>query len=209
VCSDGQKLAMAVELDLVTNVYYNVWEKSQGDTKAEVLKVVTKECCAGELLECVTMELPTFQEHVRIKRVQEAEFENDKKKAQVLQVDFAMVYQCEYQDEIQSALWSRQSVTLFTVAVFYHGQTKSLVVCSDTKNKDKTTVMAFLFEVYDKYVEHAEDSNIEEIIYSDGPSSEFKNKFMVKVIHMLSVKYKKNFKWKYFAHRMAKVWLMG
>jgi len=197
-CSNGQRLSAAVEKDMGANVYYNTWEKVAGE-KGDVLQVVTKECCVGELLERVTMEMQNFQEHVRVKRIQEAEFENDKKAARVLQIDFAMAYQCEYQDEVQSALWSRQSVTLFTAAVFHCGETKSLVICSDTKNKDKTTVLAFLFEVYEKFIEHVDNSSIDEIIYSDGPSSEFKNKYMMKAVYMLSAKYNKNFQWKYFA----------
>jgi len=41
-----------------------------------------------------------------------------------------------------------------------------------------------------------DDRDVDEIIYSEGPSTEFKNKYMVKVVHMLSVKYNKNFQWK-------------
>ena len=40
----------------------------------------------------------------------------------VLQMDFAMNYACEYQNEVQSALWSRESVMLFTAAVILNGQ---------------------------------------------------------------------------------------
>ena len=86
-----------------------------------------------------------------------------------MQIDFAMAYQCEYQDEVQSALWSRQSVTLVTVAVFHHGQKKSLVICSDTKNKDKTSVLAFMLEFYDKFLKCEDDRDVDEIIYSEGP----------------------------------------
>ena len=147
-------------------------------------------------MEYISDDLPSFHKLVRVKRIQEAELESDKKTARVVQIDFAMAYQCEYQDEVQSALWSRQSVTLVTVAVFHRGQTKSLVVCSDTKNKDKTSVLAFMLEFYDKFLKCEDDRDVDEIIYSEGPSSEFKNKYMVKVVHMLSVKYNKNFQWK-------------
>ena len=37
-----------------------------------------------------------------------------------LQVDFAMGYFCEYQDEGQSALWCRESVMVFTAAMKYN-----------------------------------------------------------------------------------------
>lgn len=161
--------------------------------------MVTQNCCAGELIEKIVDDLASFQEHVRIKRVQEAAFERDKSSARLIQIDFAMAYQCEYQNEVQSALWSRQSVNLLTVAVFYKGETKSIVICSDTKEKDKNAIFAFLLHVFDNCIDNIEDESIQEIIYSDGPSSEFKNKFMVKFVHIISQKYKKDFQWKYFA----------
>ena len=39
---------------------------------------------------------------------------------------------------------------------------------------------------------------VHDIIWSDGPSSESKNKFMVKFLQSLSQRYKKPFSWKYF-----------
>lgn len=41
--------------------------------------------------------------------------------------------------------------------------------------------------------------NVEEVIWTDGPSSEFKNRFMAHLLQELSTKYKKIFKWKFFA----------
>ena len=41
--------------------------------------------------------------------------------------------------------------------------------------------------------------DVEEVIWPDGPSSEFKNRFMVFFLEHLSKKYKKPFTWKYFA----------
>ena len=38
-----------------------------------------------------------------------------------------------------------------------------------------------------------------EIIYTDGPSSEFKNKYMVKLVSMLSQRFHCSVQWKYFA----------
>lgn len=38
-----------------------------------------------------------------------------------------------------------------------------------------------------------------DVIWSNGPSSEFKNRFMVKLLKVLSAKYSRPFHWKYFA----------
>ena len=54
--------------------------------------------------------------HINIKQIQSALFQADLENLNVcaLQIDFAMSYSCEYQNKIQSALWSRQSVMLLT-----------------------------------------------------------------------------------------------
>lgn len=88
------------------------------------IRLLTKRWCVGELLEEMITALPTFQEHVHIKRihVQSNSFEKDKQiviNVTVLQCDFVMTYSCEYQSEVQSALWSKQSVNLYTVALYY------------------------------------------------------------------------------------------
>ena len=36
----------------------------------------------------------------------------------VAKIDFAMGYNCEWQGEIQFALWSRETVNLFTAALY-------------------------------------------------------------------------------------------
>lgn len=58
--------------------------------------------------------------HVNTKRVQHAEFEKDKidPESRIIQIDFAMSFSCEYQNEVQRALLSRATVLLFTAAVF-------------------------------------------------------------------------------------------
>ena len=55
-----------------------------------------------------------------MKQIMHDHFEQDKKdsKCHLLQVDLAMTYSCEYQNEFQSALWSRQTVNLFTAVTY-------------------------------------------------------------------------------------------
>lgn len=101
-----------------------------------------------------------------------------------------------------SALWSRESVLLFTAALFFKGKCQTFLVCSNTKNKDKNTILTFIDFLYCN-IFNAEQPNSEnpseEVIWSDGPASEFKNRYMAKVLNFLSQKYGKPFSWKYFA----------
>ena len=113
-------------------------------------------------------------------------------------VDFAMAYQCKYQNEVQSALWTRGSVNLFTCALYHRSTTKTFVICTNYKGKDKFASGKFIDHLYENKI--PEDDIVEkEIIWSDGPSSEFKNKFMWHLMKTLSKKYAKPFMWKFSA----------
>jgi len=143
-----------------------------------------------------------FQEHVRVKRVQSEAFNFDKAdpETSVLQCDFAMAYSCEYQAEVQSALWDRESINLFTAA-FYHGNEacKSYLIVTDSQDKGKDAVNTYLKELIRR-----EEQNLKQklVIFTDGPSAEFKNRFMVKLLVDLSqllANTCKKVEWKYFA----------
>ena len=132
-----------------------------------------KEECAGEVLQQLVNEWNVILTHINTKRIQAQEFEKDKKRenARVLQIDFAMNYSCECQTEKkQSALWSRASVTLFTAAAITKDSGQSFLICSDTKDKDKDTIAAFIFALYENHL-FPSDQVDEEIIWSDGPTT--------------------------------------
>lgn len=199
-CSSGQLLKEFLEekeMNDSISVEWHEWVMSENSR----LYKKTHEGCIGELTELVQSNFKSFQQHVHIKRIQAAAFQSDiqQKDTIVLQVDFAMNYSCEWQAEIQSALWSRQSVTLFTAAVFEKQKTKCYLIVSDTKDKSKQTVSAFIT----KLIEHIEFESIKPklVVWSDGPSSEFKNKFICYFIHILSNTWKRfsSIEWKYSA----------
>ncbi len=162
------------------------------------LECQLKEECAGEVLQQLVNEWNVILIHINTKRIQAQEFEKDKKRenARVLQIDFAMNYSCECQTEIQSALWSRASVTLFTAAAITKDSGQSFLICSDTKDKD--TIAAFIFALHENHL-FPSDQVDEEIIWSDGPTTEFKNKFTMKLLHQLSSQFQKQFSWKFSA----------
>ena len=104
-----------------------------------------------------------------------------------------MAYQCELQNEAMGALWTRGSVNLFTCAVYGNSDTKTLIFGTNYQGKDKFSTGLFVEILY-----ILPNQNIlEEIIWSDGPSSEFKNQFMRLLIEKLSTEYKKPFSWKF------------
>lgn len=193
-CSNGKKLTMPDDSD--STVSWLEWKKDSTERLTKMSESGLKSALYRLLLD----DLPAFQEHVRIKRIQSAAFEHDKETCRVLQVDFAMAYSCEYQNEIQSALWARDSVTLFTGAVFCAGTCKTFLICSDTKDKGKNTVYVFLMHLFDimsQFTSAAGDTK--DVIFTDGPSSEFKNRYCMKLLRSISKKQQREVSWKYFA----------
>lgn len=191
-CKGGKNIPTNV--DPTKNIQWQQWE----NVNNTLAKNFHKDTCS-ELMKKIKNDYPEFLKHVNIKRIQESEFVQDKSipGRRILQCDFAMAYECEFQNEVQSALWSRKSVTLFTVAVFLNGECSTYLVCSDTQKKDKDVVSAILIKIYDILINV--ENKFEEVIWSDGPSSEFKNKFMCRFLVYLSKKYDRKFSWKYTA----------
>lgn len=131
-----------------------------------------------------------FLQHYHIKRLQAKQYEFDKELAStidnkivVLQMDFAENCTCTAQDEIQSAHWNQNQVTLFTTVTWVKGEVVSQVVVSDFMQHTKTAVVIFLDEILQNI-----PAEIEEI-WTDGPASQFKNRFVMEAMKMLSQKY--------------------
>ena len=142
-------------------------------------------------------DFPSFQNHVQVKRIQESSFNQIKSKSDVglIQIDFAMAYSCEYQNEIQSALWSRDSINLFTLARFVNQNVDCHLFVLDNYKKDKDAIFACLKEFYANTTTFPEEH-----VFSDGPSSKFKNKYMMKLIQTLGKTHSiKEFHWNFFA----------
>ena len=67
----------------------------------------------------------------------------------VLQIDYAMAYQCQQQRELRNALWTRGSNNLFTCAMYHQDQTKTFLICTDCKGKEKLSNGTFLEYLYE------------------------------------------------------------
>ena len=143
-----------------------------------------------------------FLYHCRIKRQQIKSYLSDKElasdkdsKIAVLQMDFAENYLCRAQDEVQPAHWNHNQVTLFTTVSWLKGKIVSHVVVSDFMKHSKTSVTIFLDEILEHF-----PPNIEELrIWTDGATSQFKNKFMMEGMKMLSIKHNIPLSWNFSA----------
>ena len=153
--------------------------KEKYQTVAKKLVEGTVENALDDLKE----QLPRFLWDNLLKEKQSAAYEDDKirsggqaKTNCMVQIDFAENYTCVYQDEVQSAHWRQTQITIFTVMIYLCGS-HPLVIVTDCRDHDKRAVTAFLVRILKTVSE--EFSHITDVdIWTDGPSSQFKNKFM-------------------------------
>ena len=188
-CSNGRRIVFNQPPSDVT---YNEWIVDDEFNQRSIEKT-----CPSRLLQSlVIQDLPKVQQHVQLKRILEASFQTVKAKSNIgiTQIDFAMAYSCEYQNEIQSALWASASINLFTLARFVNQEVFCHLFVLDDYKKDKDVIAACLLKFY------TNDTIFpNEFLYSDGPSSEFKNRFMMKLLHNLSNQHSTTFTWNFFA----------
>lgn len=131
-------------------------KKGKSMKRVKKIQKVLKEGTVDDLLEDLEVQLPSFLEHVFVKRQQARIFkekiEHLTEEEAVVQVDFAENFSCKYQGEVQSAHWSQDQVTLFTVAIWTKSGDKnscceSHVIVSDDLKHDKTSVAVFMCKV--------------------------------------------------------------
>jgi hypothetical protein len=95
-------------------------------------------------------QMPNFLLHTHIKRQQASSFQQEKESTKannskiVIQVDFAENYSTVSKDEIQSAYWSTNQITLFTCCAWEYSGSHSLAIVSDYLSHDKYAVAVFL-----------------------------------------------------------------
>jgi len=195
-------------------VQWGQWERvsqtekgKDGKTKAKKMVRILKEGTLEEALQDLESKIPFFLEHVFIQRKQSSYFEECKTQLKsneaVVQVDFAENYSCQYQDEIQAAHWCQEQVTLFTVAIWAKDPNDETicsthVIVSDDHSHEKRSIAVFIDKVVNELISD-KFPNVQQVhIFSDGPSSQFKNKYMASFYSILQRK-GLSIQWNFFA----------
>lgn len=193
-CCGGKKIDVIKGSTEMVN--RQVWKKSEDKKILRVSEIVSVQTVQNEIKKMWN----NFVNHVNTKRIQQQDFKKDQNTINVRSVnfDFAMNFSVEGQSEVQSALWSRASIVLFTVVENFNRESKKYIICSDNTTKDKNAIFAFIETLYGTKFIDVNDVRITEMIWTDGPSSEFKNQYMVQLLKYLADKYQKIFTWKYF-----------
>lgn len=199
-CNRGNRLVESLNINdnQGQTVKFLRWEKASDERLQKVQHTLE----LGDAISTFRSLLPRFMMHQYTKRTQQRMYESDKEKANdgrlVIQIDFAENYTCFHQAEIQSAHWNQRQVSLFTMCVWSERGISSYVVVSDNLTHDKVTAISYLVNVLDTII--PVKNTIQEIsIWSDGPSSQFKNRYIAFLISKLCLRYNlKSMQWNYF-----------
>lgn len=187
--------------DLTIPVNWELWEKNSESKRIEKHK---KNGTLIDLLNYIVNLSPQFLRHSFVKREQSDVFNKiDRVRVKgdkfinesLIQVDFAENFICEAQDEVQSAHWNQRQLTLFTSATFYQNQIFSKVFVSNNLNHTKETIVPYLYKLITELPPAIKIVKI----WSDGPSSQFKNKYVAAIISKFEIKFDKKIYWNYFA----------
>ena len=170
-------------------VAYSKWERVKkmykGKEVTQIMPVPRRESLT-ELIVNLSKELENFAEHLFVAAWQQNQFtwiqKNVPKSWVVLNMDFAENYSCVAQQEVQSAHWSHNQVTIHSTVAYYRCQeegceeivTEHLIFVSDDKTHDAAAVQEFV-ELANGHLKEARGLNIEkEIHLTDGCAAQYK-----------------------------------
>lgn len=205
-CKDGtlfrSNIERLVSEDVMDNPFtYLKWIEGED---GYIIKDTQNETVLGAL-QNLEDSLPQFQYHVFIKQEQQISYQNHKLESQnkdsqlaMLQVDFAENFTTLFQDEIQSAHWRQHQVSIFTIKIYYGDEIISRIIASDCRDHDKVSVSAYMKTTLD-YIATKMPELKKLVIWSDGPSSQFKNKFIFILINLLQGLYSFDIEWHFTA----------
>lgn len=184
-----------------TSVSWFEWKKNLTANRIEKQKV---DGSLSDLIAHVVALSPQFLKHSYVKREQAEMFNShDRPRASneefsleaLLQVDFAENFVCESQDEVQSAHWNQRQLSCFTSALYYNESFQSKVYVSNNLAHKKETIVPYMYKLL---IDLPSSVKILKV-WSDGPSSQFKNKYIAAIIHELETIFDLKIIWNYFA----------
>ena len=117
----------------------------------------------------------------------------------VLQVNFLENATITAQKEVQAAHWHHGQATVFTTHAWIDSTTNfSMVVISDDLNHTKYSIFVFMQCILQRLREkfpHIEYVNV----FSDGPTSQFKQRFLFSNLHYWERDHELSIRWNFFA----------
>ena len=102
---------------------------------------------------------------------------------------------------MQSGHWNEKQVAVFTFVVWCQHTCKSAVVISDNLSHTKDSVITFIAKLISELI----SSSVKVLqLWSDGPRSQFKDRFIAAAIPWLEEKYSIKLFWNFFVSSHGK-----
>ena len=198
VCSANLfKLKYMNDINLDQDVNYQQWSTVDGRTH--------KNNNNTSLLNVVNIlddKLTKFKKHAYLNKVQKQHFkylrENLSETSAVIQVDFAKNFQIRNQNEIQSAYFNSQQVSIFTAVVWILNKVESFAVITEEVSHDKYVVFLCFSTIFN-YLKLSYPQLASIDIFSDGASSQFKQRYSISALAIYAKKYDYFMRWHFFA----------
>lgn len=174
------------------------WSTIDGKTKTIILLETIES--AIEMLE---KQMTPFRKHHFVKNIQQKYFDFKRKNIEIgdviLQIDFAENFQLIAQDEIQSAHWQHEQVTIFTAVAWLAEKVYSFSIISNYLVHDKYAVYVFLKKII-SWIELSGYIVKDLSVFSDGCAAQFKNRFTLSTLCFLPEELNiTSMEWSFFA----------
>ena len=180
------------------NVPYYQWQAQDKRMEKVLLQSSPK-----HIFEELNHQLKNFLVHRYVKKQQSKKFESlvasCTSEKVVLQLDFSENASLIDQNEIQSAHWNHNEVTLFTGHAWINSECKkSFVIISNDLNHTKEAVYAFVSYILEYLNKNYANLKIVNI-WSDGAASQFKQRYLFANLHPWQEQFSIKIFWHFFA----------
>ncbi|KAG1682566.1 hypothetical protein GQR58_010849 [Nymphon striatum] len=174
-CNNGKGFLKAYPIEETTEVLWSVWKNAEDGR----LSKIVEEGTTRDLVGYITSIIPKFMKHCYVKRMQAMSYNTERQQAaaasgqgehSLIQIDFSENYTCISQDEIQ-------------------------ILVSDNITHSKDTVIPYI----DRLLEELPKIVRKVSLWSDGPASQFKNRYILASLKPLQDKYNITIRWNFLA----------
>ena len=185
------------------------WERILLEKEGNSLKVTKKASqskCIDEVINMLENQLQSFSIHQHTNIVQLHRFKHQKENLGdgevIISEDFSENYSLKHQNEIMSAHWTQEQVSLFCATVHYSKDEvkkhQHYVLCSNDLGHDKDSIYFYNKYIIDNLRE--KEIPVKNVHYwSDGPSSQFKNQFLFTNLLFHEQDHQAKADWNFFA----------
>ncbi|CAG9798207.1 unnamed protein product [Chironomus riparius] len=199
ICRDHKDTLIGIlQVDCMDKVVtYQEWRKNGGYTE----KITEHAATVRDVVEKIISGLKRLKMHIYLKKIQQQFFYDIKHtqspKSATMVVDFAENYSVKGQNEVQSSYFGRKQISVFTcVSWIGQEQHESFAIINDNIQHSKEQVYFYLKLIISELQKEYDLENL--VIFSDGASSQFKNRFSLSTVMFSKRDFNLDMEWHFF-----------